>query len=189
MKTTALYRLFDAADVLLYVGVSINLGARWRTHSGEKVDWGLVARATVEHLPGRQAFAAERAAIKAERPLWNIVHNRPLPPCPELPPVADAGPVVDASEEVRGRIVEAFAAIAVAEGQYRAVLQGKLANGTVQQVDVAKALDRTREMIRRDAMPEDQREKLRARETERRRAQRAQASRVGKAKPNRNPPP
>ncbi len=76
-RPTDLYRLFDAAKNLLYVGITLNLGERWRTHSGEKVDWALVASAGIEHFPNRaDALAAEKAAIKAEHPLWNVVHNR-----------------------------------------------------------------------------------------------------------------
>lgn len=72
----ALYRFFDRTDVLLYIGISVNLPARLRQHSGGKPWWLTVARISVEYYPSRdEALAAERAAIKAERPLFNDVHN------------------------------------------------------------------------------------------------------------------
>ena len=75
-------------------------------------------------------------------------------------------------------VIDAWKAIGAAELNYRAVLRKALANG-VQQVEVAKALDRTREMIRRDAMTEDQREALRKAEAERKRARKAARTRTG----------
>ncbi len=66
-------------------------------------------------------------------------------------------------------IVEAFHAIEAAELRYRTILREALAKGDVQQVEVAKALDRTREMIRRDAMTDEQRDALRRADAERRR--------------------
>lgn len=70
-------------------------------------------------------------------------------------------------------IVDAFHAIDAAERHYRQVLRKHLKSRTVQQVDVAKALNRTREMIRRDAMSEEERAELRRVEADRRRASRA----------------
>ncbi|MBM0240513.1 hypothetical protein JNW88_31725 [Micromonospora sp. ATA32] len=48
-----------------------------------------------------------------------------------------------------------------AEDRYREVVRAAIADG-VRQTEIAKALDRTREMIRRDAMPDEQREALKA---------------------------
>lgn len=67
------------------------------------------------------------------------------------------------------KIVEAYRAIGAAEENYRQLLRDALAKGEVRQVDVAKALDLTREKIRRDAMTEEQREALRRADVERRR--------------------
>lgn len=69
----ALYRFYDAQDRLLYVGISTDIGARWKHHSREKEWWRDVTRATIEHLESREAaLAAEAAAIRIERPAWNI---------------------------------------------------------------------------------------------------------------------
>lgn len=70
------------------------------------------------------------------------------------------------------QIIEAYNAIDAAERHYREILREALANGEVQQVDVATALKRTREMIRRDAMTEQQREEIRRADAERKRQQR-----------------
>ncbi|MGS2615149.1 hypothetical protein ACVCAH_11580 [Micromonospora sp. LZ34] len=70
-------------------------------------------------------------------------------------------------------IVQAFHAIDAAERHYREVLRKHLTAGTVQQVDVVKALNRTREMIRRDAMTEEERAEMRRADAERKRARRA----------------
>jgi hypothetical protein len=75
--------------------------------------------------------------------------------------------------EELNEIKQAYAAIDKAEQHYRAVLRKHLKAGTVQQVDVATALKRTREMIRRDAMTEEERDRLRLADAERKRIKRA----------------
>lgn len=72
----ALYRFYDLEDRLLYVGITLDLGARWKYHSKNKTWWTDVVRCTVEHFLTREAvLIAEKAAIIAEKPRWNIVHN------------------------------------------------------------------------------------------------------------------
>jgi hypothetical protein len=66
-------------------------------------------------------------------------------------------------------IIDAWNAIDEAERHYREILRKYLASGDVQQVDVARELGRTREMIRRDAMTEEQREEIRKADAERKR--------------------
>lgn len=72
----ALYRFFDEAGDLLYVGVTADLGGRWKAHSKDKPWWSDVRSCTVEPHPDRAAvLAAERSAIESERPRYNVVHN------------------------------------------------------------------------------------------------------------------
>lgn len=72
----ALYRFYDIQGRLLYVGITLDLGARWAHHSKNKTWWLDVVRGTVEHFEDRPAvLAAEKAAIIAEAPLWNVIHN------------------------------------------------------------------------------------------------------------------
>lgn len=71
---TALYRLFDAGDRLLYVGISVRPAVRWEEHALSRPWWHLVARKDVEWLASRSVAAdAEREAIRVERPLFNSV--------------------------------------------------------------------------------------------------------------------
>lgn len=73
----ALYRFYDRSGRLLYIGITMDLGGRWGAHNRDKPWWREVASATVEHYPSREAvLAAEKAAIKAERPVHNVVHNK-----------------------------------------------------------------------------------------------------------------
>jgi predicted GIY-YIG superfamily endonuclease len=73
----ALYRFFAVDGTLLYVGISLNPGARWKQHRADKPWWSEVANVTIEHHPNRDSVMnAEREAIKAERPRYNRVHNQ-----------------------------------------------------------------------------------------------------------------
>lgn len=70
---TTVYRLYDAARVLLYVGIGGNPGRRFQQHRGNKTWWGDVASATLEHHPTREAaLNAEADAIRDENPRHNI---------------------------------------------------------------------------------------------------------------------
>lgn len=81
-----LYRFFDSAGVLLYVGVTDEVATRWRTHAKTRPWWIQVATITLEHHASRAAVLdAELAAIKAERPLYNVagtVAGLPASPLP-----------------------------------------------------------------------------------------------------------
>lgn len=75
--TTALYRFYDAAGGLLYVGITLNPKARFTDHRHEKPWWHEVSTIKLETHPTREAaLAAERLAIIAEHPMHNVVHNR-----------------------------------------------------------------------------------------------------------------
>lgn len=55
-------------------------------------------------------------------------------------------------------VVEAFEGIEKARENYRATLRASLAEGIVgRQAEIARRLNRTREMLRRDAMTDEQR--------------------------------
>jgi hypothetical protein len=77
-RRTALYRFFDAEERLLYVGITVNTKKRWQYHAKEQATtwWPLAARNTVEWLgTRREAEQAERAAIRDESPLYNVMHT------------------------------------------------------------------------------------------------------------------
>ncbi|MEU7170392.1 GIY-YIG nuclease family protein [Micromonospora tulbaghiae] len=76
------YRCFDAAGTLLYVGSSINVLVRIQAHAAKgsvsAVWWQHVDRWTVETFPDLDAaIAAEDAAISSELPLFNVKGRRP----------------------------------------------------------------------------------------------------------------
>lgn len=76
MSDHTLYRFFDTAGSLLYVGRTISPARRWREHEKNSPWFTAVAKVT------RQVFAtaaevdqAERRAIATERPIHNIALN------------------------------------------------------------------------------------------------------------------
>jgi hypothetical protein len=70
---TALYRYFDLAGRLLYVGISDNPRTRWGQHKTTKPWASQVAVREVEWFPMRvQAAAAELVAIHVEKPIYNL---------------------------------------------------------------------------------------------------------------------
>ena len=74
---TALYRLFGDNDARVYIGVAKTFGVRWQRHAHSQPWWPEVRRQTIDWYPDRDsAEAAEAAAIKAERPKYNFMHNR-----------------------------------------------------------------------------------------------------------------
>lgn len=80
-EPTAVYRFYDRADVLLYVGISYNLASRWANHAAEKDWWPQVARKTVVMYGSRDEAADEEdRAILAEKPIHNIVGREPRKP-------------------------------------------------------------------------------------------------------------
>lgn len=72
----ALYRYFDGADTLLYIGKSGKLAARTAVHVARSRWMQFAVRSSIERHPGAGALAAaERAAIKTEAPVFNRQHN------------------------------------------------------------------------------------------------------------------
>jgi hypothetical protein len=75
-QPTALYRLYDAAEVLLYVGIGQHPDVRFGQHARDKPWWPQVARREIEWLDDRaSAERAEAVAIRAENPEHNGTHS------------------------------------------------------------------------------------------------------------------
>lgn len=71
-EPTARYRLFDADDVVIYVGITKSPASRMDSHSREDSWWPEVARKTMCWYPTRVAARiAETAAIEAHEPKYN----------------------------------------------------------------------------------------------------------------------
>jgi predicted GIY-YIG superfamily endonuclease len=93
MKLHALYRFFDNNGALLYVGITLNPGNRWAAHQDDKPWWTEVASITVQTYPDRRCVLnAERAAIQAEHPRYNIQHQTRQTPPADDPWTADDMP-------------------------------------------------------------------------------------------------
>lgn len=72
-ERTALYRLYDNAGTLLYVGAAKDPSRRFRDHRAEKSWWHEVAQDSVEWFETPfHALKAEVEAIKREAPRYNI---------------------------------------------------------------------------------------------------------------------
>lgn len=75
-KATWVYRYFDADDVLLYIGITDNLENRLDDHARSSSWMDFAVRSTLDrHERRAEAEEAEIAAIRAERPLFNLAHN------------------------------------------------------------------------------------------------------------------
>jgi hypothetical protein len=73
---TALYRHFDGEGRLLYVGISLSPTYRLSQHRVSSSWFVRISRISVEWFHNRDtALEAERRAIKAEKPEYNIVHK------------------------------------------------------------------------------------------------------------------
>lgn len=74
---TALYRHFSADGRLLYVGISLQAVTRTMQHRNRARWYAEITRIDLEWFPSRSAAEhAEKLAIKAEKPLYNIIHNK-----------------------------------------------------------------------------------------------------------------
>jgi hypothetical protein len=72
-----LYRMYDRAGRLLYVGISFNAGERATQHAETKPWWPHVDHIRIEHLEcsREDALRKERWTIWEEEPLHNVQHN------------------------------------------------------------------------------------------------------------------
>jgi predicted GIY-YIG superfamily endonuclease len=73
VTTWTVYRVYDDADRLIYVGCTYDLDKRIRAHRGGSWWRSQIARvvAVAQYPARREALAAERHAIETEAPRWN----------------------------------------------------------------------------------------------------------------------
>lgn len=75
-ERTALYRLYDAGGVLLYIGISYRPEVRFEQHAEQKQWWPQVARRDIQWFDDRPTAAvAEAAAIRIEDPEHNGTYS------------------------------------------------------------------------------------------------------------------
>lgn len=74
--TACVYRWYDAAGVLLYVGITNDLDTRTYGHTMQGTGWMryAVRCEATEQMPRADAEVMERETIKAERPVFNYTH-------------------------------------------------------------------------------------------------------------------
>ena len=69
---TALYRLYDSTEALLYVGVTGDPRRRFRQHERDKPWWPQVATRDIEWFPDkRSALDTERDTVRNDAPRYN----------------------------------------------------------------------------------------------------------------------
>ena len=75
-----LYRHYDETGALLYVGISNHVGRRTDDHAKHSGWFERIAKIDVKRFDSRsEALSAERTAIVAEAPLYNVQHKPKLP--------------------------------------------------------------------------------------------------------------
>lgn len=91
----AVYRMYDDAGALLYVGTTVNVDTRLKSHA-EKRWFPLVAAIKLEWFDtAAAAFLAEQRAIRAEQPRMNVSGKRgPRPRRPKPKPPIEKPRVV-----------------------------------------------------------------------------------------------
>lgn len=134
---TALYRFYADDGELLYIGITVNPKARDYQHAAKSHWWTEAARKEIcwyETWPA--AELAERAAIRAERPRYNIAGNTPLP----SPPGKTRRPKAGMTAATRSRLrAAAEAAKRARDDLLDAMVEA--AQGGATNLDIAKEID------------------------------------------------
>ena len=69
---TFIYRLYDKAGVLLYIGITTDPNRRFAAHAADKPWWPEVAHHIIEEIDTATARQTERETIRQERPRYNV---------------------------------------------------------------------------------------------------------------------
>lgn len=106
-EQNVLYRFFNATGQLLYVGITMNPPQRFKAHQNDKHWWSEVVGITVERYVSREELAAaERRAIRVERPQHNVIYNgnRPTNPLCEWCNTQSHAPSVMCEQQVAEQV-------------------------------------------------------------------------------------
>jgi hypothetical protein len=77
-ERTAVYRICGEEDVLIYIGMTNGVPFRWNGHQAVQPWWSEVRSMTFEWYDYRsEAADAEKAAILAEQPKYNVTYLKP----------------------------------------------------------------------------------------------------------------
>lgn len=144
-ERTALYRLFDEGDVLLYIGISNDPDGRWSQHQSTTPWIREVSTRTLEWHPSREdALAAESRTVRAERPRYNVVHR---------PGTATLEMQATAEEELRAVMAEYEAALPRALKARDEGIRRIASEYNLKQVDVIRITGYSRETVRQALNP------------------------------------
>ena len=109
-----LYRHYNAAGELLYVGISLSSFARLAQHRDHSAWFAEITRVEFEPFETKESvLEAERNAIQKEQPKFNVHHKKLKPQAKVL----DAEPVA----ESKRHLVASFAPVYTIEGAARAL--------------------------------------------------------------------
>lgn len=123
-----LYRMYDSARQLLYVGITANIEARFADHRDDKPWWSDVSSIDLQHFTSREAVErAEQRAIKAERPLFNVLHRLR----PSRPAAGQGPPKRHRNFRIEDEVWFALARIAELRGERTSEVMRQLAKGYV----------------------------------------------------------
>ncbi|NUV65673.1 GIY-YIG nuclease family protein [Streptomyces sp. CAI-121] len=127
---TALYRLYDATDRLLYVGISNNPRLRWASHAADKAWWVDVVVREVEWFPERaQAEAEEARLIGSLTPLWNSAPGLPSRSAPRVQRVRPGWEPPTAMSELVTRYEAQQQALATIRNDLEACIAAEMMKG------------------------------------------------------------
>ena len=111
-----LYRHFNQSEELLYVGISVSAMLRLGQHCAVSPWFKDISRVMIETFPTREdALAAEKAAIKTERPKFNTQHNKPPKPVKPWNTVTQSERVAEAKTEIIRQVTTLKAVYTTAE--------------------------------------------------------------------------
>lgn len=133
-ERTAVYRLYDADKVLLYIGMTDDPDRRFAEHEVDKTWWPLVVDRVVEwHDSRKAASVAEFAAIRSER----TVHNKHGSPWAVKPPEPGCMPI----SEARAEFTEVVNAVRLQDKTVRLTRRGTQQAAAIVPTDVLDLIE------------------------------------------------
>lgn len=104
-----LYRFYSAAGDLLYIGSTLMVVPRIRTHRRNTPWFSEIAKIALEPVEGNAkglALRAERLAVFTEQPKYNVMYKKAVPASLRPPPVRRPVPHAKHARNLRIRTLE-----------------------------------------------------------------------------------